>query len=149
MLRKERILKIIALFIFSAYMILLLRLAVFRDDFLKYELFKHGTLSFVPFAVYLKLLRAHKYLFSIYQFIGNIAWFVPFGFLLPYLTGRPRNLKRMLLYGLLVSFIIELSQFVFGTGVTEIDDLILNTLGAMLGFAFFRLLLRVKEQKIQ
>ena len=28
---------------------------------------------------------------------------------------------------------IELSQYVFGTGVTEIDDIILNTLGCLLG----------------
>lgn len=149
MLQNSKITRIISLGTFSVYLLLLLRLAVFRDDFTDHGLFKHGTLSFVPFAVYMKMLKAHKYFFAFYQFAGNIIWFVPFGFLLPFLTGRPKGLKRVIQYGLLLSVVIELSQFAFGTGVTEIDDLILNTFGTALGFVFFRLLMRVKKQNIE
>lgn len=37
------------------------------------------------------------------------------------------------LLGLLFSFAIELLQYVFGTGISELDDLILNSLGAWIG----------------
>ena len=38
---------------------------------------------------------------------------------------------------------IEISQYVFGTGVTEVEDLILNTLGAAIGYGVFRLIRRM------
>ena len=37
--------------------------------------------------------------------------------------------------GLLLSLLIECAQFVLGCGISEIDDLLLNTLGAMAGYA--------------
>ncbi len=96
--------KIIAWIVFGVYIIVLLKLTVFRSDFSEYGLFTHGTLNFIPFGTYLKILRAHRYLYMIYQFGGNIAWFIPFGFMLPYLTGRPKTLKTMILFGFRIRF---------------------------------------------
>ena len=48
-------------------------------------------------------------------------------------NGKCRNLLWAAVYGFLLSFLIETMQFVFGTGYSEPDDLILNTLGAWLG----------------
>jgi len=146
-LLKEKNIKIIACIIFTIYIIMLLRLAVFRNNFLSYGMFTHGELNLAPGVLYVKLLRAHEYLFVIFQFGGNLAWFIPFGFLLPYLTGWPKALKRVLLCGFLLSFIIELSQFVFGTGVSELDDVILNTAGTFIGFQMFNLCTRITTKR--
>ena len=69
----------------------------------------------------------------IYLFFGNIIWFVPFGFLLKRLTRMTAG--KIIFLGFLLSLFIETTQFIFGTGVSEIDDLLLNTLGAAIGAA--------------
>ena len=45
----------------------------------------------------------------------------------------------MILYGFFLSLLIETMQFVFGTGVSELDDVILNTLGVYLGTNSYRI----------
>lgn len=81
--------------------------------------------------------------------IGNILLFAPLGFFLPLLLNKFRKFKKTVLAGFLVSLLIECSQL-FLIRATDIDDLILNTLGVMLGylcFMFFRKLLPKINQK--
>lgn len=72
--------------------------------------------------------------------IGNIAAFVPLGALAPMLSPRWRSWGRALLLGLLASGLIELAQLVASLAmgypwrVADVDDLLLNTLGTLLGF---------------
>lgn len=129
------------------YILLLFKLTVFRDDFMHHGLFTNGKLRLIPFENYLKILTEHKYLYFLYLFGGNVVWFIPFGFLLTYLTGKPKTPALIVLFGFLLSFVIEFSQFAFGTGESEVDDLILNTLGVFLGFLLFRFLSRIKREK--
>lgn len=64
----------------------------------------------------------------------NIAMFVPLGVFLP-LAAKPfRRWYWMLTAGAGTSLIIEVVQYIFGRGQTDVDDLICNTLGAMLGY---------------
>ncbi|MBO4847824.1 MAG: VanZ family protein [Clostridia bacterium] len=114
----------------AVWLAVLLRLTVFRDG-----CFSHGLFSgqFEPdaFAFYLKLLRAGKWDYFLYLFGGNIIWFLPAGFMVRLWGGR---LPQALLAGFLLSLVIETAQFVLGCGVSELDDLILNTLGAAIGY---------------
>ena len=75
----------------------------------------------------------------------NIAMFIPLGVLLP-LTGKAfRRWHWMLMAGVGVSLGIEVLQYLLGRGQADIDDLICNTLGAMLGYSlclFFVSLIR-------
>ncbi len=66
----------------------------------------------------------------------NVIAFVPFGIILPLLYGRYDNIKNIVIAGFLFSLCIELVQM-FGWGVTEIDDLIANTLGVCVGYLFY------------
>ena len=68
----------------------------------------------------------------------NVALFVPLGFLLPLIWDRYRRAGRTAAAGLLLSTAIELSQL-FNRRFTDVDDLIMNTLGAVLGWALWRL----------
>jgi len=73
----------------------------------------------------------------------NTALFVPVGFLLP-LVVRVPSAGRALLYGVSVSLVIEIVQFVadlaVGLGrVFDVDDLITNAVGALIGHVVFRL----------
>jgi glycopeptide antibiotics resistance protein len=73
--------------------------------------------------------------------VGNIGAFVPLGLLAPAIWPRWRSWPRALLLGLLVSGIVEAAQLAlslamgFPWRVADVDDLILNTLGTLIGFA--------------
>lgn len=64
----------------------------------------------------------------------NIAMFIPLGVFLPLAARSLRRWYRMLLMGAGISLGIELLQYILGRGQADIDDLICNTLGAMLGY---------------
>lgn len=63
----------------------------------------------------------------------NALMFVPLGFLLPLLWPRYRQLSRLAAVGALNSAMIELLQL-FSFRATDIDDFLMNTLGAVIGF---------------
>ena len=63
------------------------------------------------------------------QYIQNILFFIPYGFLFPWKD----NWKRVFVTALVLSVFIELSQYIFNLGWCEVDDVISNTLGAMIG----------------
>lgn len=67
----------------------------------------------------------------------NIVLFLPFGFLLPLIWKKADKFRHALLYGASFSLFIELSQLLNNRS-TDIDDLILNTLGALIGLGLFK-----------
>ncbi len=76
--------------------------------------------------------------FDIEGYLLNIVLFLPLGFLLPLIWPQNDRFGRVLLFGAALSLLIELSQLL-NIRSTDIDDLLLNTLGALIGFLLFRL----------
>ena len=80
------------------------------------------------------------------NFFGNIAMFIPVGLSFPFCYKQLNNIGKVTLAGVCYSLLIELSQmFVFGRG-TDIDDLITNTLGALIGGAVYFAILHIKQK---
>ena len=75
----------------------------------------------------------------VYNFAGNIVWFVPLGMML--FRKKPVS---ALLTGAAVSASLEALQWLLKTGVTDIDDVIINALGALTGWLLFR---AIKKQR--
>ena len=75
------------------------------------------------------------------QYIQNILFFIPYGLLFPWKD----NWKRVFVTALVLSVFIELSQFIFNLGWCEVDDVISNTLGAMIGWGAIRQISRKVE----
>lgn len=80
----------------------------------------------------------------VYHIIGNMIWFVPLGMLLPCYSEKWKGL-RILLCGGALSLMIEGIQYVLGTGISDIDDIILNALGGL--FGYFTCLLFISFKK--
>ncbi len=68
---------------------------------------------------------------------GNILVFIPFGLLLPLLSIKLRGFVRVVLLGLAFSLVVECIQLVTKTGCFDVDDMLLNTIGAAVGFIIF------------
>ena len=74
--------------------------------------------------------------------ILNLVLFVPLGFFLPLLYKKYHHIKNVVLTGFLFSLSIEIIQM-FGWGATDINDLIINTVGACLGYLIYYLLSKI------
>ena len=85
--------------------------------------------------------------------ILNIMMFVPFGFLLPLVSKKFQAFWKTYLAGFLFTFLIEMTQLLFHLGICELDDFMNNTVGAMIGYGFYRLcvfiLKKWKKQEIK
>ncbi len=119
---------------FLIYAAVVLRITVFRSSFTLQDLCQNGKIILTLFEGYIDLIRRGDWFAFTYLSVGNIVWFVPFGMYLQYM-GISRRLFQTALYGFLFSLLIESMQFVFGTGFSELDDLVLNTFGAWIGGA--------------
>ena len=69
----------------------------------------------------------------------NAFMFMPLGFLLPLIWKSFRQAKKTVVFGFLMSLTIEICQL-FCFRATDVDDLIMNTLGAFLGYLCWKLL---------
>ncbi len=69
---------------------------------------------------------------------GNVAGFMPFGFFLPIVSRRGRRWYNAFLLGFFLSLCIETTQLVFQVGSFDVDDLLLNTIGGILGFLCYK-----------
>ena len=70
---------------------------------------------------------------------GNVALFVPLGAFLPLLWRPMRKLWLFLPAFVAVIAAVEGAQYVTALGVCDVDDLILNTIGGLIGWAVFML----------
>ena len=77
--------------------------------------------------------------------IGNISMFIPTGVIMPILYKRLDCFWKVLLAGAGLSFVIEVIQLLFPGSVTDIDDLILNTLGVAVGYGIYAACKRLKR----
>ena len=104
-----------------------------------------GTVNLIP--VFESARLFHFYLNNkmwtalLVNFLGNIIMFIPIGLFNALLSERPRWWKGIL-WSFGLSLFIEVSQLFVCRG-TDVDDLILNTLGGLMGYWLFLLLRRI------
>lgn len=75
--------------------------------------------------------------------LGNILIFLPLGIFLPLLFKRYSRFSKVIVASIVISFSIETLQLVLKIGQFDIDDVILNTLGSILGFLLFKIIKNV------
>lgn len=131
------VLILVALMSYTAVMVALTTLkAFYRIGYLwKPENQRRRGLSVEPFA---ELRNAQSWFGPAFEYWGNIAFFVPFGILiyvLLYSLGGRHPVRNTVLIGAFTSALMETAQYAFSLGYTDIDDLMMNTLGALLGGA--------------
>ncbi|UDE95043.1 VanZ family protein [Carnobacterium viridans] len=128
---------------FIFYILLLIHLTVFREDnsIMNVSIVMRplSEINWIPFVETAKLTQGTSLFDYYYNLYGNILWFVPMGFGAAYLMKRKYTFLRSLGIGIAVSFLIETMQFLFFTGVSDIDDLIFNTIGTMIGIVLFEI----------
>lgn len=134
-------------FIYSIYLILFvsyLSLLCYLLFLSAYRVSVNGLLTYnlVPFKTIVGYFAHFTHLSLTDQFVGNILAFVPFGFFLPLLSIRLRS-SFILIVGLTFgsSLLVEVIQFFTRVGAFDVDDLLLNTIGGIVGYFLSRVYL--------
>ena len=80
---------------------------------------------------------------ALYQVGGNILLFIPFGLFIPFLYKKDQNIIKVGFLSFLFSLSIEISQVILGR-IGDIDDLIFNTIGGIIGFIIYFILRKIQ-----
>ena len=134
--------------IFVLYVLIIIRLIVFKypyselreiADAWQKNVILEGldTANFTPFKTIKMYIRYYARLNSFENLFGNILIFIPFGYLLPSVFRRYRNLFFFFANTFLFVLGIEVFQLFSAFGAFDVDDLILNCFGGLIGYAAF------------
>ncbi len=85
------------------------------------------------------------YLAAFLNLAGNVIGFLPFGFILPVIGKRMKNGFLVTVCGFCLSLFVESMQLIFKVGSFDVDDLLLNTLGTVLGYLAFSVCNRIRR----
>jgi glycopeptide antibiotics resistance protein len=82
---------------------------------------------------------------SFENLVGNVVVFIPFGLLFPCVRKRGSHLGILLLNGLIFICGIEVFQLFSAFGAFDVDDILLNCIGVILGYCIYRICRRICE----
>ncbi len=125
-----------ALFYFSVTFIY--SLTPFPFPFYDYPHMEGGGRNLTPFRSIYSILAHSNFIYSIRNIVGNILLFIPLGFSIP-LRFKVNKFWKVMLLGFFTSCLVEVIQLLTSIRSFDVDDLILNTLGVILGFILYRL----------
>ena len=128
--RKQSLLHITAVFLFYYYLFGILTVTGI------------GYTSTISFRPRISLIPFLGMITGPIDTILNLILFVPLGVFLPFLYKRYHHIKTVALTGFLFSLSVEIVQM-FGWGSTDINDLIINTAGACLGYLIYYLVSKI------
>lgn len=81
----------------------------------------------------------------IWNVVGNAVMFIPSGIILPFIYRQLNSFWKVVAAGALIPLSIEILQLPFPSRASDIDDLILNTLGVAVGYGIYAACKRLKR----
>lgn len=143
--------RLIATFILIAYSAALIKVIVFKDVplirigslMINFGGSHEGPANLVPFkTILLYLLLEKRLMIAGVNLVGNVVLLMPIGFLIPF-ACRNMTWKKSFALAVAAGFAIEGMQAVLRVGIFDIDDVILNGLGFILGYWAFTILAKM------
>ena len=147
--------RLIIAFILVIYSLILIKVMVFKNvpliriGSLMFNLggTQEGQANFWPFKTILSYLFGERGLIITFiNLVGNIVLLIPIGFLVPFLS-RKMAWEKALALAVSAGLAIEGAQAVLHLGIFDIDDVILNGLGVVIGYWAFRIFVRRVETR--
>lgn len=130
--QKQKTRKIYSFLLFEYLLLFFFSTIVFRKNL------EQVQCEIIPFWSYFAIMKGRYDLIP--EIFMNIIVFIPVGFCLPFSFSRV-SCSLALLFAVIVSSLIEFLQFVLIKGTAEIDDIIHNTLGCLIGYGLSRICL--------
>jgi len=133
MRKYKTVIRLIGTILFILYISYLIYLTFFDHTYGR-NVFQR-RINLVPFKTIVKFLTSsYDWKIVMINIAGNIAAFVPMGFLPPIAFSRMKSFSKVFAVVLLATLSIEIFQYIFAVGTCDIDDVILNVLGGVAGY---------------
>lgn len=147
--KKKETFRIVFILLFLAYLLLLAYLLFFSSAYGRTaEMgYRYNLKPFLEIRRGLENVETVGYYYVLVNIAGNIAAFMPFGFLLPLVSERKKNTGKVLAWSFLLSLCAETIQLISRTGAFDVDDLILNTVGGVFGYWCYYLLFGRRKKR--
>jgi glycopeptide antibiotics resistance protein len=120
--------------VFALYVAFLLKLLLFSRP-----LGAQRSINLIPFAGITHYLTGASPRTALGNVAGNVLIFIPVGAYLAFLRSRATIVKNVLVI-VAASVVVEIIQGIFAVGSSDIDDVILNSVGGFAGILFVKLL---------
>ena len=139
----------IAILALLAYLLLLSYLLFFSSTYGRTEEmgYRYNLRPFREIKRGIRNIQTVGYRYVIVNVLGNIVAFMPFGFLLPFASERKMHVGKVAFLTFLLSLSAETIQLLSRTGAFDVDDLILNTIGGVLGYLCYGILFARRRKK--
>ncbi|MBQ8401228.1 MAG: VanZ family protein [Clostridia bacterium] len=103
------------------------------DDFTQ----KINLIPFQTIAEFWNNLHGSGRSHAIINLAGNVVMFVPLGFFISYVFCKADIFRRSMLYALITIVCIEITQLVTLLGSLDVDDVLLNMIGVVIGYGLW------------
>ncbi len=124
------------------YIALLLYFLFFSEHYgrnIRSESYRYNLKPFEEIGRFIKYRNAFTLEFFLVNMVGNVVAFMPFGFFLPIISGKFEKFYLAIFLTAFFSLMIESLQLATRVGSFDVDDIILNTTGGLLGYIIFKL----------
>lgn len=126
---------------FSVYLMVMVYFLFFSERMgrIPSDTYHYNLRPFAEIMRYMRHISRIGYANAVMNLVGNVVCFMPLGFVLPIITDRNWGIFRVTAMTFLASLFVEVLQLASKLGSFDVDDLILNTLGGILGYLLFAL----------
>lgn len=102
--------------------------------------------NLIPFHTIWEYISGMSLTLALLNVLGNIVGFVPFGLYIQVIK-KDKSFAKSFIIVLATSVLIELTQYIFAVGATDIDDVILNVFGGTIGILTYKILLKLLQDE--
>lgn len=127
--------------LFVAYLGFTLYFMFFSEDMGRSagDTYRYNLEPFLEIKRFYNLIGTDMSLMAYINLFGNIICFIPFGIFLPAIGRHFKSFVRVTILAAFFSLFIESIQLYFKIGIFDVDDLMLNTLGGMIGYVIYKI----------
>lgn len=131
---KKRVMWIVGILLMICYLFTLIYLLFFASGFR----YSNGEMKYnlIPFHEISRYMHWSSNI-SVINLLGNIAAFIPLGFLLPVVSRRRIPVPGMIGILFVSPIVVEIIQLVTRVGICDVDDVILNFAGGLIGLGIY------------
>jgi len=124
--------------LFAIYFLAVIWIILFKMGFSLHSFGSHRAINLIPFGAMAQINDSNNF----NEVINNVIIFIPFGIYLCMLKQEWSFIKKVAPI-FLTSLVLEIFQYIFAIGATDITDLLANTLGGIIGIGIFTIFTKI------
>lgn len=130
----RRMVKILFWILFAVYVGYMIELLFLNSFRMHHVVLDYNLVPFDTIWMYIEYFDQFNFKIWFSNLFGNILAFMPLGFIIPLLVKRMQSVIKVLWLSFFTTVTVEVSQLMFHVGGFDVDDIILNTVGGILGY---------------